>query len=156
MRTRPCHGLTPIPAFEVKTGDFLMNRANNLELVGSCTIVDETPPHLMLCDKLFRFIFRDDSPIEIRFLDQVLKSPQLREQIERSASGTSPTMKNISKSKVLALRIPCLPVDEQRRAAVELNIVKARLIPSSASTRKQLRHLKLLSPPSSIGSSEAN
>ena len=125
---------TPIPHLEVKSGDFLMSRANTAELVGACTVVPGTRPKLMLSDKLFRFIFREPRDVDPAYLDHALKSPALREQIVSAASGTSPTMKNISKEKVLALRVPPHPLREQRRIVSRLD---GLLVKVSA-----LRHLQ--------------
>lgn len=111
----------PLLRFEVKPGDFLMSRANTAELVGACTIVNETRPKLMLSDKIFRFIFREDNRVDHSYLDQLLKSPVLREQIFASASGTSPTMKNISKEKVLDLRLPPHSFSRQRKIVEDLD-----------------------------------
>src|SRR5207247_4583961 len=88
------------PSLEVRRGDFIMSRANTRELVGACALVRDTRPNLMLSDKTFRFVFREPLRVIPEYMEQVLKSPALREQIERGASGTSPTMKNISKEKV--------------------------------------------------------
>jgi type I restriction enzyme S subunit len=98
---------------EVRPGDFLMSRANTAELVGACAIVGQTRPRLLLSDKTFRFHFRGDPEILPRWLDHAMKSPPLRNQIERQASGTSPTMKNISKEKVLGLLLPHHGITEQ-------------------------------------------
>jgi type I restriction enzyme S subunit len=56
-----------------------------------------------------------------------MKSSGLREQIERGASGTSPTMKNISKEKVLGLLLPPHPLPEQRRIVAELDALQAEV-----------------------------
>ncbi len=108
------------PSLEVRSGDLIMSRANTLGLVGACALVRKTRPKLMLSDKTFRFVLREPRLIAPEYLEQVLKSPALRIQIERGASGTSPTMKNISKEKVLALRLPHVPLSEQRRVVAEL------------------------------------
>ena len=105
--------LTPRPEYEVKAGDFLMSRANTVQLVGACAVVHATRTRLMLSDKIFRFVFRPDKPINLEFLNILLKSSDLRRQIEEAASGTSPTMKNISKEKVLELLIPDLDLNLQ-------------------------------------------
>ena len=112
---------TPPPSFEVKPGDFLMSRANTRELVGACTMVRKTRPKLMLSDKIFRLVFRQPLMALPEYLEQVLKSPALREQIERKASGTSPTMKNISKAKVLSLLLPPIMLSEQKKIVAELD-----------------------------------
>jgi type I restriction enzyme S subunit len=120
-------GVSPRPEYEVRSGDFIMSRANTYELVGACAPVESTPPRLMLSDKHFRFIFRNEAKIDRIYLDHVLKSPALREQIVKGASGTSPTMKNISKDKVLALRLPKHTASEQVRLAEMLSTVQKRL-----------------------------
>lgn len=118
----------PVPAhLEVKSGDFIMSRANTSELVGACAVVETTRPRLMLSDKTFRFIFHEPMPVMERYFDYLLKSPALRAQIEHGASGTSPTMKNISKEKVLALQIPRTPLPEQRRIVAELDALQAEV-----------------------------
>jgi type I restriction enzyme, S subunit len=115
------------PSMEVRPGDFIMSRANTVELVGACALVRKTRPKLMLSDKTFRFVFREPRKVVPEFMEQVLKSPPLREQIERSASGTSPTMKNISKEKVLALRLPPFALPEQRQIVAELDTLQAEV-----------------------------
>jgi type I restriction enzyme S subunit len=122
----PSH-LQPVPRYEIRTGDFLMSRANTSELVGACAVVEETPSKLMLSDKIFRFIFRDTMQIDPRYLNHVLKSPALRKQIERAATGTSPTMKNISKGKVLRLLIPKHDLIEQQRICAYLDDLQGKV-----------------------------
>lgn len=115
------------PRYEVRQGDFLMSRANTMELVGACAIVPNTRPKLLLSDKTFRFHFRDGIMIDPRWLDHTMKAPVLREQISRAASGTSPTMKNISKEKVLGLLLPPHEQQEQRRIVAELDALQAEV-----------------------------
>jgi type I restriction enzyme S subunit len=81
----------------------------------------------MLSDKLFRFVFRKPLEIDLAFLDHAMKSPALREQIVAGATGTSPTMKNISKDKVLALQIPYVGLEQQRRIVVALGALQQRI-----------------------------
>jgi type I restriction enzyme S subunit len=114
-------------ALEVHRGDFIMSRANTVELVGACALVRKTRPKLMLSDKTFRFVFHQPRNVLPEYMEQVLKSPPLRYQIERGASGTSPTMKNISKEKVLALRLPPFALPEQRRIVSELDALQAEV-----------------------------
>lgn len=69
----------------------------------ACAMVRSTRPKLMLCDKIFRVVFLRQSPIEPEFLVEVMKLPSVRQQIEAAVTGTSPTMKNISKPSLLDL-----------------------------------------------------
>jgi type I restriction enzyme S subunit len=114
----------PDPTHEVHAGDFLMSRANTPALVGACAIVAATRPQLLLSDKTFRFVFREPRQVIAEYLDAVLKSPGLRAQIEQAASGTSPTMKNISKEKALALMVPSLSLPEQNAQLLRLRAVQ--------------------------------
>ncbi len=115
------------PEYEVRDGDFLMSRANTTSLVGACALVGHTRRKLMLSDKIFRFVFKEHTQIDRRYLEHVLKSSALRSQIEKGATGTSPTMKNISKEKVLNLLIPSYEFSEQCRIVAYLDNLQARV-----------------------------
>lgn len=104
-----------------------MTRANTSELVGACAIVARTRPRLLLSDKTFRFHFRRGVEVVPQWLDHAMKSPVLRDQIERGASGTSPTMKNISKEKVLRLLLPPHAPPEQRRIVAYLDDLQEQI-----------------------------
>lgn len=119
--------LSPIPSLEVKRGDFLISRANITRLVGACAVVPETPTRLMLCDKIFRAVWREPSPIDKDYLAEVLKTPHLRQQIENNVTGTSATMKNITKPALLALRLPLPPLDVQRGIVDTVNARRAEI-----------------------------
>lgn len=107
--------LKPRPAYEVKMGDVLISRANVVRYVGACTFVESTPPHLMLCDKIFRVRFRPNGKLLPRFLAEAMKLYSVREQIEARLTGTSPTMKNISKPSLLGLEFPLPDIEVQKQ-----------------------------------------
>ena len=121
--------LNPLPMLEVKQGQVLISRANIPRLVGACAIVNEARPRLMLCDKIFRVVFRADSAIEPEYLAEVMKIPQVRRQIEAAATGTSATMQNITKPSLLALSLPLPPLSVQRQILLEI-----------AAGRKEIAH----------------
>lgn len=106
--------LTPRPRYEVKVGDVIISRANVTRYVGACGYVEATRPRLMLCDKLFRVVFKEDGRLDGRYLAAVMKLPTVREQIETRLTGTSPTMKNISKPALLGLQFPVPDIVTQR------------------------------------------
>jgi len=106
--------LPPRPRYEVKVGDVIISRANVTRYVGACGYVEATRPKLMLCDKLFRVVFKEHGQLDGRFLAAVMKLPTVREQIETRLTGTSPTMKNISKPALLDLRFPVPDLPTQR------------------------------------------
>lgn len=106
--------LKPRPQYEVKEGDVLITRANTKEYVGACAFVPATRERLMLCDKIFRVVFRESLDIDARYLSYLVGTPPLRRQIEKAATGSSPSMKNITKTALLALMIPLPPLSVQR------------------------------------------
>lgn len=116
----PPKTMKPRPDLEVKPGDWLVSRANVTRLVGACALVRATRPRLMLCDKIFRAVWRNPSPIVPEYLDEIAKIAHLRQQIENNVTGTSATMKNITKPSLLGLRLPlpALPVQRQLVAKV--------------------------------------
>lgn len=98
--------LKPKPEHEVEAGDVLISRANVVRYVGACAYVESAPPKLLLCDKIFRVRFRHDGALLPRFLTEAMKLRPVRDHIESCATGTSPTMKNISKPALLDIRFP--------------------------------------------------
>jgi type I restriction enzyme, S subunit len=117
--------LKPRPALEVRSGEVLISRANIARLVGATTLISETRPHLLLCDKIFRLVWRKPSPITAGFVTEVLRIGDVRRQIESKLTGTSPTMKNISKPSLLSLEFPLPPIDDQRTLIDALNSGRA-------------------------------
>ena len=115
--------LEPVPGLEVVSGDVLIGRANILRLVGAAAYVRQTPSRLMLCDKIFRVEFDPEVPLDPEFLVAVLQTPALRQQIEAAATGTSPTMKNISKASLLDLLLP-LPASLEEQQELVLSLVE--------------------------------
>lgn len=104
----------PSAHLEVRSGDFIVSRANTAELVGSCAVVGATRPRLMLSDKTFRLHLKEPDAVDSLWLEQVLRAPVVRRQIEARATGTSSTMKNISQEKLLNILVPRMRVVEQR------------------------------------------
>ena len=118
---------TPLPAHEVKPDDVLFIRGNVLRLVGACSHVAATRPRLMMPDLVFRAVFREESKIDRRYLAEVMRTPHLRQQIEAVATGTSPTMKKISKPGLLALRLPLPPLAIQRQLVAAVTAARSRI-----------------------------
>ncbi|MBW2155008.1 MAG: restriction endonuclease subunit S [Deltaproteobacteria bacterium] len=131
-------GLKPKYQYEVKEGDLIISRGNVPQYVGACALVHKVRPKLMLSDLMFRVIWKDNSPIMPEFLDEILKIPHLRWQIENNLTGTSPTMKKISKPTILGFRFPLPPLNKQYEIIGEIGLMRqeARLLQDKA--RKNL------------------
>lgn len=91
-----------ISRFVVKGSDFLITGCNTKELVGRMCIVSEYYPSLMLCDKKIKLEFAADKVVSA-YIEAILKSRELRIQIESRATGTGGAMKNISQDDIRSL-----------------------------------------------------
>lgn len=97
----------------IAVGDLLISRANTLELVGACVIVDEVTLPLYLSDKVLRL----RTPEALKpWLLCALRSPQGRQQIEQMASGNQLSMRNLSQSSLKSIRVPMPPEAERSEA----------------------------------------
>jgi type I restriction enzyme, S subunit len=105
--------LAPRPEYEVKDGDFLLSRANTDELVARSVVVGKAEPQLMLSDKIIRL---DVSSLMNRdFLNLCNNAIHARTHYIANASGTSSSMKNVSREVVLRTPVPLPPAAEQSR-----------------------------------------
>ena len=95
-------------------GDLLFSRANTRELVAATCIVTDAPENVFLPDKLWR-LEPEPEVAEATFLKFVLSHPEYREGLCARATGTSGSMLNISKAKLLSHPIPVPDIDVQRR-----------------------------------------
>lgn len=130
--------LKPKPEYEIKPNDVLISRANVTRLVGATAHVENTPPRLLLCDKIFRMRFQPSSPIDAAFAALVLRLPDVRRQVEGRLTGTSPTMKNISKPALLDLQFPLPPLATQRALVEALQAAHQQADALSAQAAQQL------------------
>ncbi|WP_207188627.1 hypothetical protein [Thiocystis minor] len=127
--------LSPRAAYEVKSGDVLISRANVVRYVGACVHIEETRSRLMLCDKIFRLRFRENSRLLPRFLPEVMRLCSVREQIEARLTGTSPTMKNISKPALLDLSFPLPELEDQQALITDLTTARQTATAKRAEAR---------------------
>ncbi len=130
-------GYHPPDSHFVKVGDLLFSRANTAELVGATTYVFETPPDLLLPDKLWRFVWKETSIVEPLYIWYVLQAKSVRREIGNRATGTGGSMKNISKPKVMSLNIPSPPFKLQTEFATRVSAIRA-LSTSQSSSRENL------------------
>lgn len=103
----------PPSAHLVKKGDLLFSRANTEQLVGATAYVFDTPPNLLLPDKLWRFVWPNERFVEPLFVWALFQNRAIRAQMSKLATGTSGSMKNISQKKLFAMPVPLPPLDLQ-------------------------------------------
>ena len=105
----------PLPEHKVETGDVIISRMNTPELVGACSYVFEAPEGMYYPDRLWKVIPQTETnPI---FLWQLLWDREIRRQIKEKSGGTSGTMHNISKPKLLEIKCIDAPIELQNQFA---------------------------------------
>ena len=106
----------------VKKGDLLISRMNTAELVGAVAYVWDVKPNIFLPDRLWRAkLTNSANPI---FIWKALIQFEAKQQIHSLASGTSGTMKNISKPKLLSVEIPLVSRALQDSFANKLQVLE--------------------------------
>lgn len=96
-----------------KRGRIIISRSNTVELVGANAYVEEDYPNLFLPDTLWQSVYRKDVVFSSRWLSYVLQSPPTRRLFGNLASGTSGSMKKLTRSSVLGIEIMMPPREEQ-------------------------------------------
>ncbi len=130
------NGYEPPVEHFVRPGDLLFSRANTTELVGAVAYVQSTPKNLLLPDKLWRFVWREPAMVQPLFVWALFQTPAVRREIERRATGTSGSMKNISQQKVFGILTIWPPIAIQEEFARRLAAVEQVRIAYRASHEK--------------------
>jgi type I restriction enzyme S subunit len=91
-------------------GDFLISRANTIELLGNPVIVHEVTKNLMLSDKVLRLVM---SEVDKPWLNIFLRSHVGRKEIESRSTGNQMSMRNIGQKALLDIDIPKPGTEEQ-------------------------------------------
>src|SRR5690606_6672261 len=100
----------------------IISRMNTPDLVGETGFVERNYPTLFLPDRLWQTKFRsDNNSVYPKWLNFLLSSSEYKLKIKDIATGTSNSMKNISKQAFLNLKIPLPPLPEQQRIAKVLS-----------------------------------
>ncbi|MDO4287788.1 MAG: restriction endonuclease subunit S [Eubacterium sp.] len=99
----------------VRDGDLLFTRKNTPELVGMCAYVYDTPGKLMMPDLIFRL--NTTERCNKVFLWKLINHDLFRDCIQAIATGSAKSMSNISKERLLGLKIILPPIERQKEFA---------------------------------------
>lgn len=133
---------TPLPEIEVRPRDVVMSRANTTELVGSAAITPaDVRPQLMLSDKLYRLNVKVDELLP-ELLVYYFRTQSGRFEFERTASGASNSMQNISQDVVRNVWLPMPPLAEQHAIVAHITRETTKLDAVRAATERTLTLLK--------------
>jgi type I restriction enzyme S subunit len=110
---------------EVRPGDLLFSRKNTYNLVAAFVLVNATRERLMLSDLIFRFRLNSDAKVEKRYLQSLLVFPTKRSEVQKLAGGSSGSMPNISKGRLLELDIELPPLSLQQIYSTRIQSIEA-------------------------------
>ena len=99
-----------------RKGELIISRSNTAELVGACVLVDRNYPNRFLPDKLWQTV-QSEEQTDMRWLFYSLSSDRSRYRLSKLATGSSGSMKNITKPELLTLPIQIPPLAEQKAIA---------------------------------------
>jgi type I restriction enzyme S subunit len=106
--------LSPRPEIEVKDGDILITRAGPMNRVGISCWVNNTPPRLMLSDKIVRFHSIADEMLPA-FVVLALNAGWTKRLIEQAKTGMAASQVNISQTDLRGFWLPVCSKAEQSR-----------------------------------------
>lgn len=130
--------LEPRPELGLCKGDVLVSRANTRELVGSCVVVPQNYPNILLCDKIYRIICGE--LVTPGFLAGLI-TVHGRRAVEIEANGASSSMVNIAQSVIMDLPVAVPGISEQNGIMAAIDLETARI---DALVEKKTRFIELL------------
>ncbi len=113
-------------ACPVTRNSLIMSRMNTPSLVGESGYVAQDFPTLFLPDRLWKLVF-DSETVFTPYISHVLSSSGARQALSCMATGTSPSMKNLSIEEMGSLPVPLPALDEQKLIAAYLDRETARI-----------------------------
>jgi type I restriction enzyme S subunit len=119
----------------------VISRMNTPALVGECGYVDRDYPNLFLPDRLWMTRHHSQTPHCVRWLAYLLGFSSFNRAIKETATGTSGSMKNISKESLLAIQIS-LPTKAEQETIAEALSDADSLIESLEQLIAKKRNLK--------------
>ena len=104
----------------VKKGNLIVSRMNTPLLVGELGYTKKDEPKIFLPDRLWQVEIKEDLA-NSQFLSFLLSYPLFAKVLKETATGTSDSMKNISKNNFSSLNIYLPPLSEQTAIATALS-----------------------------------
>jgi type I restriction enzyme S subunit len=100
-----------VPAYFIDERDFLLSRANTIDLVGACVIVRRVTQRIMLSDKTLRLKI---DHVPQYYVLYYLRTRQGRQEIMSRSTGNQESMRNIGQDRIRSIPIPlCSPKEAE-------------------------------------------
>ncbi len=121
------HDIGSMNSNEVRSGDVLMTRKNTRELVGAVAVVGDVRPRLLLPDLIFR-LHIDTTRVDRRYFQAMMMNPLKRPEVRDLSSGSSASMPNISKARLVKLPLELPPLRLQQAFATQSEHIDAQRV----------------------------
>ena len=95
--------------YMIHSGDFILSRANTIDLVGACVIAKIVTRRIMLSDKTLRITFEG---FRQEYFLHYLRSRIGRKQIMLLSTGNQESMRNIGQDRIRSIAVPICSTDE--------------------------------------------
>lgn len=128
----------------VRGNTIIISRMNAPDLVGASGFVPRDFPNLFLPDRLWQTVFFPGCPVNVEWLSKVLASIRFRGYISSIATGSSPSMKNISKGDLLDSKIVFPPIKEQDEILKFINSLSKKNQAINEYVKNEIKLLKEL------------
>jgi len=135
--------LEPRPEIEAQNGDILITRAGPRNRVGISCLVQNTPPKLMISDKIVRFHVLGKL-INPQFVVLCLNAGWSYQRLDAAKSGMAESQVNISQGDLRAIPLPLCTLAEQTRIVARVEALRtlcADLRARLAASQKTQTHL---------------
>jgi type I restriction enzyme S subunit len=131
-----------IENYQIKNGDFLVTRGNTLELVAdSCIVEGLQDERQMISDLVYRLKF-DLSLVDLDYILFFFQSSLMRDQIKKSARGSSSTMPKVSQEHIKSWKITVPPFQDQKNISGYLKLEIQRITNANKLHQQQIEKLK--------------
>lgn len=107
----------------VRKDTIIISRMNTAELVGANVYIEKAYPNLFLPDRLWQTQISNEK-VSVKYLWYILSSPTYRTKISDLCTGTSNSMKNISKKSFLNLEVNLPSKHEQDKIVHKIDVVQ--------------------------------
>lgn len=129
-----------------KANRIIVSRSNTEALVGASAYIEADHPNLFLSDKLWQLSPTSDRKVEMRWLAYWLAADQTRAVLKTFGTGTSGSMKNISKDELLDLEVLTPSFVEQQIIAARINTwERAILVAEQLRANSRINKIALVS-----------
>ncbi|MDT0645892.1 restriction endonuclease subunit S [Zunongwangia sp. F260] len=118
-----------------KKGEIIISRMNTPQLVGESGYVNKDLQNLFIPDRLWQTVI-DHNRCNSRWLSYFLITNKVRHNLKAIATGTSGTMKNISKPNFLVMKVQIPSLPEQQKIASFLSAADKKI--QQLSRKKEL------------------